>query len=281
MKFAIGTVQLGVNYGINNQNGIPKAVEIKNIFDLAISNNITMLDTASGYGDAEIKIGKESKQRFKIISKFSNINETNSIEQELYNSLKNTRSKSLYGYLAHNANEIIDKNEVWGKLKEFKEKGVINKIGFSLYDPLQLGVLLSKNMIPDIVQIPYSILDRKFEPYFEKLKKLNVEIHARSIFLQGLYFMDINKLPQKLIGLKGPLTNINSHCTKHSISINDFALNFVYSNKLIDYLVLGIEKECQLKQNIKSINNWEFDDSIFDMLKKINADSYLTNPSNW
>jgi aryl-alcohol dehydrogenase-like predicted oxidoreductase len=281
LKLAIGTVQLGINYGINNQNGIPKEVEIKNIFDLAISNKITMLDTASGYGDAEIKIGKESKQRFKIISKFSNINEYNSIEQELYNSLKNTRSKSLYGYLAHNANEIIDNTDLWGKLKEFKEKGLINKIGFSLYDPIQLGILLSKNIIPDLVQIPYSILDRKFEPFFDKLKKLNVEIHARSIFLQGLYFMNINKLPQKLLALKEPLTNINSHCIKNSVSINDFALNFVYGNNFIDYLVLGIEKECQLKHNINSINNWEFDHTIFDMLKKINPDSYLTNPSNW
>ena len=281
MKFAIGTVQFGIKYGINNQDGIPTINEIKKILDLAISNNITMLDTASGYGDAEIKIGNESKQRFKIVSKFSHVNDDKSLEFQLRNSIKNTQSKSLYAYISHNANEIINNNELWENLQKFKNKGLVNKIGFSLYEPVQLEILLRKKIIPDLVQIPYSILDRKFEPFFDKLKKLNIEIHARSIFLQGLYFMNLNKLPQKLVDLKEPLTTINSYCVRNSISIIDFALNFVYKNNNIDYVVLGIEKESQLKQNIDSIYNWDFDDTIFNIINTINVDSYLINPSNW
>ena len=55
---SLGTVQLGMNYGINNATGKPDAETSNAILNLAAENGINVLDTAGAYGDSELVIGK-------------------------------------------------------------------------------------------------------------------------------------------------------------------------------------------------------------------------------
>ena len=80
------------------------------------------------------------------------------------------------------AKELIKNPIIWEDINEAKYQGKINKIGYSLYHPEELDQLFDLNFIPDIVQLPYNIIDRRFEVYFERLNDLNVEI------LQDLFF---------------------------------------------------------------------------------------------
>ena len=92
----------------------------------------------------------------------------------------------------------------------FIKRRRINKIGYSLYEPQELFDLLEAGLHPDIVQLPFSILDRKFEPYFDLLKNKGVEIHVRSVFLQGLYFKNPEQLSNKLSILKSVLSELKN-----------------------------------------------------------------------
>lgn len=282
MKLAIGTVQFGINYGINNKNGIPSDIDILEIFDLSIKNNIKYLDTSISYGNSEERISKLANNKFNIITKSNNVKSSEELTSSILTSLSSLKTESVYGFLFHNADNLIDNNDLWITLNKFKNEKKVKKIGYSIYNTKQIDYLLDKEFIPDIVQLPYSLLDRKFEKYFMKLKKLGTEIHVRSVFLQGLYFMNNKQLPQKLFPLKKYLDNIESICNEFNISIGELALNFVNENKFIDKIIMGVDSPDQLNQNIKMIKNWKSKNKINELINKIDVkEKHLLSPINW
>mgnify|MGYP000716162638 CR=1 FL=1 len=163
MKIALGSVQFGIQYGINNQTGIPSDTQVSEILGVAESNHIRLIDTASAYGNAEERLGNLSGGKFAFVSKFQAVHTTADLENACYASLSHLKVDSFYGYMAHQANFILQQPDTWKVLEDLKQQGKIQKIGYSLYYPDQLKQLLDLNCIPDIVQLPYSILDRKFE----------------------------------------------------------------------------------------------------------------------
>ena len=282
MKITLGTVQFGLNYGISNKNGIPLDAELRSIFETAKKFGIKYLDTAKAYGNAEERIGELSNNEFQIISKFPNVSSVGELRTVFLETLYNLKAKSIYGYLAHNADVLINNPELWNVLLELKKEGKINKIGYSLYQPEQLDKLIKLNLIPDLVQLPYSILDRKFETKFELLRSLGTEIHVRSVFLQGLYFMNPDELPKKLKALQPILNEFQNYCQEEKVSASEVALNFAILNKNIDQVVLGVENAEQLQENINLVLSWKSNSSLFSKIETIEIkDKSLLNPVNW
>ncbi|AWL10347.1 hypothetical protein HME7025_02507 [Aquirufa nivalisilvae] len=282
MKFVIGSVQFGINYGINNFCGIPSDAELRGILHKAISNKINIIDTAAAYGDAEFRLGQLSQGEFQFISKFPNVTRKENIYEHFLNSSKNLGTSLLYGYMAHNANVLIENPEYWHELVRLKLEKKVLKIGYSLYNPEQLDTLLSLGYVPDIVQFPYSLLDRKFETSFDKLKDLNTEIHVRSVFLQGLYFKNPSSLQGNLATLNAPLTQLNEISKLYSIPMASLALSFVHYQDNIDKVVIGVDSVKQLEENIAFIStNKNIHKAIHAIrnIKIINPE--LLNPSNW
>ena len=281
-KLCIGTVQFGLKYGVNNQSGVPNYEIIEQILNFAYDKNISFLDTANVYGDAQLKIGKLHHNRFKIVGKFPILNSSANLKSEFQKTLLQLNTNSIYGYIAHDANNLISKPELWVTLKELKTNKQIKKIGYSLYYPEQLNELLSLNLIPDLVQLPFSLLDRKFEQYFEQLKKLGTEIHVRSVFLQGLYFINPLNLPNKLKCLKSELIQLHNICKEYQIDINTLALNYTNSNSYIDKVVIGIDNISQLEKNWQSLNKIKFNPDLISAVNKIEVrQEKLLNPANW
>ncbi len=282
MKITLGTVQFGIQYGISNTHGVPSDSELKSIFSVASKLGIQQLNTAKAYGNAEERIGKLSKSKFDIITKFPNVDSNNDLELALSESLQKLNVSSIYGYLAHNADVLIQNPSLWEFLLEAKKEGKIKKIGYSLCTPEQLEQLLDFNCIPDLVQLPYSILDRKFEKQLSILKQLGTEVHVRSVFLQGLYFMNPNELPEKLQPLQDSLVELKNLCIENNVSVGEVALNYVISNPNIDKLVIGIETAEQLRENINLVTNWKSNKVLFSKIEAIEIkDKSLLNPVNW
>ncbi|ESU20564.1 hypothetical protein FCR2A7T_08700 [Flavobacterium cauense R2A-7] len=282
MKITLGTVQFGINYGISNTHGVPSDEALQTIFSVAAEAGINQLDTALAYGNAEERLGLFASDRFQIITKFPAVASQNELENTLEQSLIRLKTTSVYGYLAHNADILIENPQLWETLQKAKAEGKIEKIGFSLYHPEQLEKLLALNIVPDLVQLPYSILDRKFENKLAELKLLGTEIHVRSVFLQGLYFMNPKQLPEKLKPLTAALTELQTICTENKVGVGDVALNYVISNPNIDKVVMGVETAAQLKQNIQMVSNWEANSGLFSKIEAIEInDKSLLNPVNW
>lgn len=282
MKIALGTVQFGIDYGIANTHGVPTDKELKSILAIAKKNNINYLDTAYVYGNAEERLGLFSENRFNIITKFPTVVTNDELLNVLSLSLDKLNNSAVYGYLAHNADTLIENPFLWETLLKVKDENKVNKIGFSLYSPEQLERLIVLNCIPDIVQLPYSILDRKFENLLPVLKELGTEIHVRSVFLQGLYFMDPEGLPEKLTDLKPTLVELHSICKENNVTIRDVALNYAITNPFIDQVVMGVDTTTQLKENIQAVSDWSSENNLFSRIKAIEIkNKTLLNPVNW
>ena len=264
-----------------NKSGVPLDDELKSILDFAKQIKINMFDTAIQYGNAEERIGKLLNKGNKIVTKIGGFTESNDVNYQIMSSLKRLKKKTLYGCLFHSYNELAKNPNFWTQLNEIKEKGTIEKIGYSLYEPKELEHLLMMKMKPDLVQIPYNILNQEFEPYLEKLKSLNTEIHVRSIFLQGLLFKPLFKIPLQLYSLKPALREINELCESLGLTKLELLLGFVLNNPNIDFVVVGVETKNQLEEIFKAQER----DIIKAKRNKIRAiyvkDNKLLNPNNW
>ena len=280
MKLALGTVQWGLDYGISNTNGIPSDAELDAIVRLATQNGIDLFDTASQYGNAEQRLGNYTTKNSSVVSKFSSVNHS-SLENEIQGSLERLNLEQLYGYLFHSPKDLINTPFLWDQMQNLKVKEKVKKIGYSLYTPEELELFLDKNWIPDIVQLPYSLLDRKFEPYFEQLKSLGTEIHIRSVFLQGLYFKSIETLSSTFNDLKSALIELKELAVEFGLTTVELALNFVLKNEKIDYAVIGVEQSNQLKEII-SASKIDFPKSMAERVNALSIENpTLLNPSNW
>jgi uncharacterized protein len=280
-KIILGTVQLGLPYGINNQEGKPSKEEALKILDFAFDNGITSLDTADGYGEALQVIGRHkalSKRSFRIINKFK-VDET-ILFDKLNKSLNLLQSSSLFCYMYHHFPDY-ESGKVRQDLRELKKKGMTEKIGVSLYNVDQLTQVVYDNDI-DVIQIPVNILDlnKEKEELLIKAKESGKEIHARSVYLQGLFLKGIASLTGNLIGMKSYLEMIKRTSSTHNIDLKKAALNFVLQKKYVDHVVLGIDHVSQLKENLAMIDPL-FNGHIFDGIEVDSADAYLLNPANW
>jgi aryl-alcohol dehydrogenase-like predicted oxidoreductase len=282
LKLALGTVQFGLPYGINNQFGMPTDDELEAIFSLAKEAGIEILDTAQVYGNAEERIGKLSNHEFLVITKFKNLKSPYPFHTELFESLLKLKSNSVYAYMAHDGNLLIENPSWWEGLKLAKNKGLIKKIGYSLYSVDQLEGLFAKNMIPDIIQFPFNILDRSFESFLPKLASLGVEIHTRSVYLQGLLQIDSTQIPNRFRQLQPHLTLIREIAKRNQLTMGQICLGFVINNELINKVVIGIDNLSQLSENISNCRTTILSKSIMNELYSIEVeDKSILNPTNW
>ena len=280
-KLIIGTAQFGLSYGINNIAGKLPSEEVRNILVLAKEKGITKLDTSYAYGDSEVVLGNALKNDdyFKIISKLPY---TDAEPVAIFNeSLQRLNTGKLHGYLIHHFNYFKENHNIWHDVEKLKNDGHIDKIGFSIYQPKELDYLFEHNILFDLIQFPYNILDRSFTPYLKELKNRNVEVHTRSVFLQGLFFMRKEKFSEKLLPLWPYVEQINTFCKDKGITIEELALNGVIHQPEIDGVLIGVDHSAQLSRNISSV--WgNIPSEIESFIDSIQVkEKELLNPVNW
>lgn len=270
-KIGLGTVQFGLDYGISNNSGKTSSEEVTRILKFAKEKGIDTIDTAQAYGDSENVLGMNDLKGFKIVTKF--IKGDKSVLSIVNSSLEKLKQQELYGLLVHSPQEVLQNEKVWNELIGLKNIGLVKKIGFSFNDPNEVEKCLQKKMIPDVIQVPYNYFDSRFEKHFPQLKDLGCEIHTRSTFLQGLFFLSEEILKSKFMQVAKMIIDLQNQFNSH---LSKGLINFVMNNKYIDKVVLGVNSYDQLQENL-TIDNTQFD------LPKINhliPDEILI-PSKW
>lgn len=272
-KIGLGSVQFGIPYGVSNEEGQTSSAEVTKILNYATKIGVSVIDTASAYGNAEEVLGRNDLKSFKIISKFMPQEGGDSISVQLEKSLANLKIDSFYGYLAHRPLSLINNQNEWEELLMLKQENRIKKIGFSLNEPRELDLLLNKGMMPDLIQVPYNYFDNRFKDILIDLKGNGCEIHTRSTFLQGLFFTDVQKLPAFFNQVK---KNINYLQIKFEDNLSSVLLKYVLSLEFIDVVIIGIENKKQLKNNLVNIEN-----SQLLSPEGFNFSEDVIMPSNW
>lgn len=254
-RLALGTVQFGMDYGINNRRGKVPRSEAFEILESARRSGIDTIDTASSYGDSEEVVGgfiRSNNSMFKIISKLQACGYSG-VRDIFESSLRKLGMSEMYGYLVHSFSSYKSDEKIWDELEDLRLSGKIKKIGFSLYSPDELRHLTDSRVRFDIVQLPYSVFDQRFEQYLPGLKRKGIEVHARSVFLQGLVFKKPDDLGKYFNKIRNKLLELNRLADELDTSIVSLCIGFAMANKYIDKIVVGVDS----LQNFEEITKWD------------------------
>lgn len=280
----LGTAQFGMKYGINNSRGqIPKERAFE-IFNTVINEGIDTFDTAYSYQQSEKVIGeflRSSSKRINVISKLPEC-ASNEVEQKFDESLKSLNMRSFYGYLVHSFDHFRENPGIWASLEKLKRKGKVKKIGFSLYYPSELRYLFRNKLKIDIIQVPFSIFDQRFLPFFVEAKKRGIEINVRSVFLQGLLFKEPDTLNSQFIPVKTRLIKLNRLSDQTRIPLAALCLNFAALTEFVDKIVVGIDSLEQMNEILAASKYAAGVNSIFNKLSSLKVfDENIILPTNW
>lgn len=280
MKIVLGTAQFGSAYGIKNKYRNMQSSKIFKMLDYAYESGIRYLDTAESYGNFINILSTYETSKFNFITKINyhkNFNKEYIINL-INKTLSSLKVKTLYGLLLHDPGNY-SKNElkkIFLYLTELKNKNIIKKIGFSIYDPKEY---YSYRIFfqPDLVQGPLNIFDRSVikSKLLNNLKNDNVEFQARSIFLQGLLLMNSRNGYFKKWDYVFDIFEKELKRTK--LKNYEYAINFVKQEKFVDYITFGADKQSHINEfcNAFKIRNFSINSDLQISEKK------LINPSSW
>jgi aryl-alcohol dehydrogenase-like predicted oxidoreductase len=286
-KIALGTVQFGIDYGISSANGQVRPEEVRNILSYAYSQNIDLLDTAPSYGNSEQVLGQANVQNYKIVTKTRHFDKAEidihaalQLKNDFYHSLDCLKKDSVYGVLVHNADDLLKpgSQKLFDQLERLKQKQKIKKIGVSVYDAEQLQSII-ENFDIDIVQLPFNILDKRMfdNGMFQALQSREVEVHGRSVFLQGLLLMSEQDRPRKFKQWDSLWTIWDDWLNDNQITSLEASIRYAISVPEISKVLVGVDNAKQLK-NILNASSGDLPDIPPELFTD---DVDLLNPSVW
>ena len=287
-KLSLGTVQFGLDYGIANSAGQPKINEVRKIINFVLDNGINCFDTASAYGNSEEVLGTvlDRDKTSYIISKLSSDDFVSNFEKHVDQSLQKLKVENLYAILLHDSKLLSH----WDKsfdvsITKLIDSQKIKYFGVSIYTEDDFENALTNDAIT-FIQIPFNVFDQRAIKlnWFERAQEKNKLIFIRSVYLQGLLFMDKNSLPQNLEGAGVYLSILKKYCNTLDMSIDTLALAFVNSTAKASIILFGCDSLIQAQQNIGTFNKLEnLSTSIISQLHESFKDipEDIFNPTKW
>ena len=260
MKFSrlmLGTVQFGLNYGINNTQGKPSLDKVKAILRAAADGGINVLDTARNYGDSEEVLGQALSEcglekHFYIVSKVKlfpeDIKPSESSDwgkNSILTSLKYLRRDTLDGLLLHNEKD----RGYFGELQMALDNNWSRRIGASL-DSLG-GSPESFTRQLEMVQIPGNVLDRRFRNTAQEIKSRGGSVFVRSVYLQGLLFKPAAELQEKFAPVLAVREKLEKLSQDAGIIPAELYFRYLLSLPEVDCILTGVDNPEQLQENIR------------------------------
>lgn len=293
---SLGTVQLGLNYGINNADGKPNQATANEILDCAMANGINTLDTAGAYGDSEVVIGNwlrgvpQEKRPF-IVTKAAQLDHSSikALRKDLFDrvavSKKRLGVQQLDILMLHHFDDYMcDKDNVRKVMHELKDAGEVRMIGASAYSFHNYEEIANTGF--DATQIPINLFDwgQIDNGGLKKLETSGMMVFVRSVYLQGLVFQTPDTLAPHMEFARETLVKFGGLCQKYHLMPAQLALTFALSLPGVTSLVLGSEKVEQVRQNVELLQNAP--QLTKEQLKELHdtfcdTPARVLNPSEW
>jgi len=290
-RLGLGTAQFGWPYGVSNKLGKPNEGEVAAILQYASEAGIGYLDTASTYGNAEALVGRYLPRHhpFRIVIKVPPIvddkidtSHRKVLLDVIETSLDRLKVERVHAILMHAPDDLHKAG--WQHLVEALQQAQSNKwtalIGASVYDAGQLSLAFNR-MRPQIVQLPLNVLDRRLlgSGWIDRLKDSGAEIHARSVFLQGLLLMDPSALPQFFAPISEHIRAFRTRWKELGVPAIIACLSFVLQQRGIDAVIVGVNQRAELEEIAAGLASAEDKDG--DLESTVELDDIYVDPRRW
>jgi len=282
-RIVLGGAQLGLPYGILNGGETLSREEVARILDTAVAHGIDSIDTAIAYGKSESAIGETAQNRFNIISKLpplplevSNVSEW--VHMQVDASLARLKCTSLDALLLHRPQDLVEQHgtELYAAIDSLKIKKRIQRFGISIYTPDEIDGIIEKFAI-DVVQAPLNVFDRRILGVINQLTARNIEVHVRSVFLQGVLIASAKDRPQRFQQWSNHFEQFDEWVHSSGVSAMACCLGFALQQPGVAKLVIGTTSANSLVEIMGSIP-----DSILDVPVQLQSSiEQLIDPRFW
>ena len=275
-KIMLGTVQFGLNYGIANTGGKPSYEKSRDIVAAACKNGITSFDTAAAYGNSEIVLGRifeelNIKDKVKVVSKVAPLKEhklskyevEKKINESVETSLERLGIEQLAACLFHREEDF----EYIDFMRKLEKQGLIAGSGVSLDSAEYCDEVLSNDI--KFIQVPYNILDRRFDSFWPKAEAAGITIFTRSVYLQGLILMPEENIIPHLKSVIPVRRELEKLAKDSDMDMAELCMRYVLCNSVITSILTGVDSGEQLIQNIELFQKGPLPDEILDKVKEI------------
>ncbi len=294
-RLTLGTAQLGKPYGIANRDGQPTPDHARRIVSTAMDQGVNVFDTAREYGTSESLLGELVAARVTsgealVVTKLpgppvglDRAGKRAHVRSAVEESLRALGLASLPVYLLHRASDMQDP-DILQALGELRTEGRLGHLGASTYTPEEAERALSVLEF-DVVQVPFNVLDQRLarSGFFRRAEARHVAVFARSIFLQGLLLMDTFAVPPHLAPIVPFKKELEAIARGAGMSVRDVALAFAAAQGGIASLVVGVEREAQLREILAAFGRVRLPAETLEALRgrfeEVPED--LLNPSRW
>ena len=263
--FSLGTVQLGMTYGLGTDREKPSEETAFSMLDVAMENGIDNLDTANDYGDSEALIGRWLKQRRAqkkdmpwVVTKIGPFKHDSydvlrdDIMRQTEMSLRNLEMDTLDCLMIHDYEDYSQHPEYVQKIfDELKAQKLCKFSALSAYSRHDYGLLAQSGF--DAVQIPLNVFDwgQIDNGGIGKLADADMMIFVRSVYLQGLVFHTPQDLDPRMSFCVPYLEKYLGLCKEFELSPDVLALSFVLSVPGVTTVVMGCDTAEQIEANSK------------------------------
>lgn len=284
-RVALGTAQFGLRYGVANTAGQVSESDAKSIVGRARKAGLDTLDTAIAYGDSEERLGLIGVTSWKVVTKLPPLPAGRAdvvtwVEAAARGSIRRLGVSNLYGLLLHSPEDLLRAcgDDLFRGLIGAREKGLMQKIGISVYHPEQIDSVLRKFGV-DLVQAPFSVVDRRLQTsgWLSKLKQRGVEVHTRSALLQGLLAMPAANRPPRFSRWKALWEKWDKWLSYSGLTPIQACIGFALSEPAVDRVVVGVDNTGQLDQIVAATETAGVD-APADLASD---DVELIDPSRW
>jgi aryl-alcohol dehydrogenase-like predicted oxidoreductase len=257
-QLALGTAQFGLDYGITNAAGRVPPPEVAKLLRAAWDGGVRTLDTAHAYGDSEAVLGECMQDGWQIVTKTLPLRgaaigepELERVADAFRHSLQRLRVQRVGTLLVHHAQDLLvpGGDALYAWLAEQKRAGTAGRIGASVYDGAEIAALLDRFAL-DAVQLPASVADQRLvaDGSLSRLRAAGVEVHVRSLFLQGVLLappeFGARRFPQQAAWLAA----FHAECTRRGLTPQQACLSFFKSREEFTVAVAGVSNAAELSQ---------------------------------
>lgn len=285
----LGTVEIGLDYGINNDSGKPTYQQAFRLLDEAWDDGIREIDTANDYGESEFIIGtyqRENNRHFLIDTKLPLDKDVDALRNGFADSCDKLNIDFVNILYLHRF-EQCKNDSIIEFIEELKNKNKVSNIGVSIYTPEEMIYILDNRPQIDVIQFPFSMLDchRWIDNgIIERASKEAKKLYVRSVYVQGLIFKTPTDDFVKSVNGEKYIEGIHVIAERLGVSVAELAYKYVQCTPGISEILVGCQSADEVNNNFLIQNNkLKLDEDVMDAIHKLTMDipEKMIDPRMW